>query len=109
MQKLRENQLSAKLAKCEFWLEEVAFLGHVISNGGVAVEPSKVKDVLKWEPPQTVSAIQSFLGMAGYYQRFIEGFSSIAKPMTALLEKGKEFIWLDKCQVSFEELKKRLT
>jgi len=89
LQKLRENQLSSKLAKCEFWLEEVSFLGHVISNGGVAVEPSKVKDVLKWGPPQIVSEIRSFLGMAGYYRRFIKGFSSIDKPTTALLEKGR--------------------
>jgi len=89
LQKLREHQLYAKLTKCEFWLKVVSFLGHVISNGGVAVSPSNVVDVLKWNPHQTVSEIRSFLGMAGYYRRFIEGFSSIAKPMTALLEKGK--------------------
>jgi len=89
LQKLREHQLYAKLTKCEFWLKVVSFLGHVISNGGVAVSASNVANVLKWNPPQTVSEIMSFLGMAGYYRRFIEGFSSIAKPMTALLEKGK--------------------
>ena len=66
-------------------------------------------DVLKWSPPQTVSEIMSFLGMVGYYRRFIEGFSSIAKPMTALLEKGRPFKWTDQCQARFEELKKRLT
>ena len=64
-------------------MKEVAFLGHVISNGGVVVDPSKVEDVSKWKPPQTVSEIWSFLGLAGYCQRFIKGFSSIAKPMTA--------------------------
>jgi len=101
--------LYAKLSKCELWLKEVAFLGHVISSGGVAVEPSKVKDVLEWEPPQTVSEIKSFLGMTGYYRRFIEGFSSIAKPMIALLEKAKEFKWTDQCQASFEELKRLIT
>jgi len=88
---------------------EVSFLGHVISNGGVAVSPKNVADVLKWSPPQTVGEIRSFLGMVGYYRRFIEGFSSIAKPMTALLEKGKPFKWNEQCQASFEELKKRLT
>ena len=98
----------AKLSKCELWLKEVAFLGHVISSG-VAIEPSKVKDVLEWEPPQTVSEIKSFLGMTGYYRRFIEGFSSIAKPMIALLEKAKEFKWTDQCQASFEELKRLIT
>jgi len=90
-------------------LKEVSFLGHVITDGGIAVDPSKVRDVLKWEPPQTVSEIRSFLGLAGYYRRFIEGFSKIVKPLTSLLEKGKEFVWSEECQASFEELKKRLT
>jgi len=109
LQKLWENQLYAKLSKCEFWLNEVSFLGHVITDGGIAVDPGKVRDVLDWEPPQTVSEIRSFLGLAGYYRRFIENFSKIAKPLTSLLEKGKDFKWTDDCQNSFEELKKRLT
>jgi hypothetical protein len=106
MQRLREHQLYAKLSKCEFWLKEVAFLGHVLSNGGVAVDPKKVNDVLSWNPPKDVSEIQSFLGMACYYRRFIEGFSRIAKPMTSLLEKDAKFIWTEACRNSFEELKK---
>ena len=85
------------------------FLGHVISNGGIAVDPSKVKDVLNWKPPTDVGEIRSFLGLARYYRRFIEGFSKLAKPMTALLEKNAKFVWFEKCQASFEELKKRLT
>jgi len=109
MQKLREHQLYAKFSKCEFWLKEVSFLGHVITDGGIKVDPGKVSDVLKWEPPQNVPQIRSFLGLAGYYRRFIEGFSKIVKPMTSLLEKGKEFKWDVACQQSFEELKKRLT
>ena len=109
LQKLREHQLYAKLSKCEFWLKEVSFLGHVISNGGVAMDPKKVSDVLSWNPPQDVSEVQSFLGMAGYYRRFIEGFSKIAKPMTSLLEKNAKFVWTEQCQASFKELKKRLT
>jgi hypothetical protein len=87
----------------------VSFLGHVISNGGVAVDPKKVRDVLNWNPPQDVGQILSFLGMAGYYHRFIEGFSKIAKPMTALLEKNATFVWSKECQESFEKLKKTLT
>jgi ribonuclease HI len=109
LQKLREHELYAKFSKCEFWLKEVSFLGHIITNGDIAVDPSKVSDVLKWEAPRTVSEIRSFLGLTGYYRRFIEGFSKIVKPLTTLLEKDREFKWTSSCQSSFEELKKRLT
>jgi hypothetical protein len=109
LEKLRSNQLYAKFSKCEFWLTEVIFLRHVISAGGIAVHPSKVKDVLNWMPPMNASKIRSFLGLAGYYHRFIKDFSKIAKPMTRLLEKNKDFDWTEECQVRFEELKKRLT
>jgi hypothetical protein len=88
LEKLRSNQLYAKFSKCEFWLTEVAFLGHVIS-----VDPGKVNDVLNWMPPTTISEIQSFLELAGYYRRFIKDFSKIAKPMMKLLEKNKAFEW----------------
>jgi hypothetical protein len=71
----------------------VPFLGHIISNGGISVDPTKVRGVVTWKIPSTVTEIQSFLGLAGYYRRFIEGFSKIAKPMTSLLEKGKVFNW----------------
>jgi hypothetical protein len=109
LQKLREHQLYTKFSKCDLWLKEVSFLGHIITDGGISVDPTKVSDVLKWEPPQTVKEIKSFLGLAGYYRRFIEGFCKIARPLTSLLEKDKEFKWTDACQTSFEELKKRLT
>jgi hypothetical protein len=91
LEKLRSNKLYAKFSKCEFWLTKVAFLGHVISAGGVSVDPGKVKDVLNWMPPTTASEIQSFLGLEGYYRRFIKDFSKIVKPMTKLLEKDKAF------------------
>jgi hypothetical protein len=109
LEKLRSNQLYAKFSKCEFWLIEVVFLGHIISAGGVSVDLGKVKDVLNWIPPATVSEIRSFLELAGYYRRFIKDFSKIVKPMTKLLEKNKAFEWTKECQASFEELKKRLT
>jgi hypothetical protein len=90
-------------------LKEASFLGHIITNGGIIVDPSKVQDVLNWNPPRNVPEIRSFLGLEGYYRRFIEGFSKIVKPLTSLLEKGKEFKWDGKCQACFEELKKKLT
>jgi hypothetical protein len=87
-------------------LDEVAFLGHVISKGGISVDPSKVQDVLSWNAPMSVSNIQSFLGLAGHYRRFIEGFSKISKPMNELLEEDKKFEWMPTCEASFHELKK---
>jgi hypothetical protein len=91
LEKLRSNQLYTKFSMCEFWLTKVTFLRHVISAGGVSVDPSKVKDVLHWMPPTNASEIQSFLGLASYYRRFIKDFTKIAKPMIRLLEKNKYF------------------
>nr|AAT69617.1 putative polyprotein [Oryza sativa Japonica Group] len=108
LEKLKEHQLYAKFSKCDFWLSEVKFLGHIISAQGVAVDPSNVESVTKWTPPKTVSQIRSFLGLAGYYRRFIENFSKIARPMTQLLKKDEKFKWSAECNQSFEELKKRL-
>jgi hypothetical protein len=101
--------LYVKLSKCEFWITQVAFLGHVMSKGGIYVDPSKVQDVLSWNASTSVDDIQSFLGLAGYYRRFIKEFSKISKPMTGLLEKDKKFEWTSACEGSFQELKKRLT
>jgi hypothetical protein len=109
LQKLLDHKLYAKLSKCEFWLKQVAFLGHVVSKGGISMDPSKVQDVLSWKAPMSVSDIQSFLGLAGYYRRFIEGFLKISKHMTELLEKDKQFKWTPTCESSFQELQKRLT
>ncbi|CAL1400329.1 unnamed protein product [Linum trigynum] len=109
LQILREKQLYAKFSKCEFWLKEVIFLGHVISGRGVEVDPKKVEAVVSWAPPKDVSELRSFLGMAGYYRRFVEGFSRIAAPLTKLLRKNTKYVWDESCQKSFDELKKRLT
>lgn len=109
LQVLKDKQLYAKLAKCEFWLGEVQFLGHVISSEGISVDPAKVAAVLQWEQPKTVTEIRSFLGLAGYYRRFIEGFSKIAGPLTQLTRKDHPFVWTEKCENSFQQLKKKLT
>jgi hypothetical protein len=109
LQKLRDNQLYAKFSKCGFLLKEVAFLGHIVTDGGIKVDPGKISEILNWKQPKDASKIRSFLGLAGYYRRFIEGFSKLVKPLTSLLEKGKEFKWDEACQNCFEELKKRLT
>jgi hypothetical protein len=77
LQKLLENRLYTKLSKCEFWMKQVAFLGHIISKGGISVDPSKVQDVLSWKAPTSVGNIRSFLGLSGYYRRFLERFSKI--------------------------------
>jgi hypothetical protein len=86
----------------------VPFIGHIISNGGISVDPTKVREIMAQKIPSSVTKIWSFLGLAGYYRRFIEGLSKIAKPMTSLLEKGKEFNWARECQDSFNQLKLRL-
>jgi hypothetical protein len=101
LQKLWEHRMYAKLSKCEFWMRQVAFLGHVISKGGITVDPSKVQDVLSWNAHSSVGDIQSFLALAGYYRRFIEGILKISKPMTELLEKDKKFEWTPACEASF--------
>jgi len=106
---LREKQLYAKLSKCEFWMDEVQFLGHVISTQGIVVDPAKVEAVVKWESPKSAIEIRSFVGLAGYYRRFIEGFSKIVAPLTQLIWKDQPFTWKDKCEESFQELKRRLT
>jgi hypothetical protein len=109
LRRLRAHQLYAKLSKCEFWLEKIAFLGHILTAEGIEVDPSKVEAVSKWKHPSNISEVRSFLGMAGYYRRFIKGFSSIARPMTELLKKDNKFVWTPKCEESIRIIKKKLT
>ncbi|WJZ87492.1 hypothetical protein VitviT2T_006866 [Vitis vinifera] len=105
---LRDKQLYAKLKKCEFWLDKVSFLGHVVTKDGISVNPGKVDVVANWSRPSTVTEIQSFLGLADYYRQFIEGFSKITLPLTKLTQKGVKFKWFDDYEHSFQELKNRL-
>ena len=95
----------AKFSKCEFWHLEVRFLVHVISSDGNAVDPSKVEAVLDWQPPTSVYEIRSFLGLAGYYRKFIQDFLRIATQLTYLTKKGVQFIWGTQYQEAFEILK----
>ncbi|XP_028063363.1 uncharacterized protein LOC114266638 [Camellia sinensis] len=109
LQTLREKKLYAKLKKCEFWLREVAFLGHVIMEEGVSVDPYKIEAIVKWPTPTNVTEVRSFMGLAGYYRRFIQDFSKIAVPLTQLTRKGVTFEWSEERESAFQELKTRLT
>jgi hypothetical protein len=106
LQRLRREKLYAKLDKCEFWLDSMSFLGHMISGEGVAVDPEKVKAVVEWTRPTSVFEIRSFLGLTGYYRCFIEGFLKLLEPLTALTRKNACFVWTDECEQSFQELKR---
>ena len=106
---LRQHHLYAKFSKCEFLLSRVGFLGHVVSAYGIYVDPQKVEAVANWEQPTTVTEVRSFLRLAGYYRRFIEGFSKIAGPLHCLTRKWVKFEWTDKCEESFQTLKEKLT
>jgi hypothetical protein len=108
LERLRREKLYAKLKKCEFWLDSVSFLEHVISGEGVAVDPEKVKAMVEWTTPTNMFEIWSFLGLIGYYRCFIEGFLKLSGPLTTLTRKNARFIWMDECEQCFQELKRRL-
>jgi hypothetical protein len=107
--RLRDHKLYAKFSKCEFWLKKVPFLGHILLENRVSVDPSKVQEVMDWKTPTIVSKVRSFLGLAGYYRCFIPDFSKIAKPMTSLLQKDHKFVWTEECEIAFHTLRKLLT
>ncbi|GKB21691.1 putative reverse transcriptase domain-containing protein [Tanacetum coccineum] len=104
---LKKEQLYAKFSKCDFWLESVQFIGHVINNKGVHVYPAKVEAIRNWSPPTTLTEVRQFLGLAGYYQRFIEGFSLISKPLTKLTQKNKSITVIEEDE-AFQTLKQKL-
>ena len=108
LETLRREKLYAKLSKCEFWMKSISYLGHVVSEEGISVDPNKVQAVKEWKAPRNVKEIKSFVGLAGYYRRFVKDFSKIAAPMTKLTRKGEKFVWTKECQEAFEELKNRL-
>ncbi|GJU20183.1 reverse transcriptase domain-containing protein [Tanacetum coccineum] len=105
---LRKEKLYAKFSKCDFWIRIVQFLGHLIDNQGLHVDPAKIEAVKNWTSPTTPTEIRQFLGLAGYYRRFIEGFSKIAKPLTKLTQKNKKYIWGEEQELAFQLLKQKL-
>ncbi|XP_062118053.1 uncharacterized mitochondrial protein AtMg00860-like [Humulus lupulus] len=109
MRTLRDHQLYAKKENCNFWMTEVKFLGHVISQEGITMDPAKIVSILQWERPKDVAEVRSFLGLVSYYCRFVENFSQISMPLTKLTRKDLKFVWDDNCKEAFRELKQRLT
>ncbi|GKB47305.1 putative reverse transcriptase domain-containing protein [Tanacetum coccineum] len=105
---LKKEKLYAKFSKCEFWIPKVQFLGHVIDSRGIHVDPAKIESIKDWESPKTPTKIRQFLGLAGYYRRFIEGFLKIAKSMTKLTQKGIKFDWGEKEENAFQLIKQKL-
>ena len=101
LQLLKEHKLYAKFSKCDFLLDKVHFLGHVVSKEGEYVDPVKIEAVSKWATPTGITEIKSFLGLAGCYRRFVEGFSTLVAPLMALTRKGKKYKWTEKCTKSF--------
>nr|GFA60385.1 putative reverse transcriptase domain-containing protein [Tanacetum cinerariifolium] len=108
LQILRQEKLYAKFSKCEFLLSSVAFLGHIVSAEGIMMDPAKVEAITKWPRPTSVTEVRSFLGLASFYRRFVEGFSCLASPLTKVMRKGEKFVCNEEREKSFEELKHRL-
>ncbi|GJY15232.1 putative reverse transcriptase domain-containing protein [Tanacetum coccineum] len=104
----RTMKLYAKFSKCDFWIRIVQFLGHLIDSQGLHVDPAKIEAVKNWTSPTTPTEVRQFLGLAGYYRRFIEGFSKIAKPLTKLTQKNKNYIWGEEQESAFQLLKQKL-
>ncbi|GJS38620.1 putative reverse transcriptase domain-containing protein [Tanacetum coccineum] len=105
---LRSEKLYAKFSKCDFWLDSVQFLGHVIDSSGVHVDPAKIEAIKNWAAPTTPTKVRQFLGLAGYYRRFIKEFSLISKPLTKLTQKNKPYVWGDDEEEAFQTLKLKL-
>ena len=109
LQKLREHKFYANLKKCEFMKQEIAFLGHIVGVNGIKVDPKKVQAVSDWEVPKDVHGVRSFLGLANYFRRFLQGFSKMVSPLTNLTKKTNQWEWTSECQEAFEWVKHALT
>jgi hypothetical protein len=109
LQVLREHQLYAKLIKCSFYQRKIHYLGHIISEEGIIVDLEKVEAIREWSTPRNIAEVRSFMGIVGYYRRFIPRFSKIAHPITSLQRKEKKIQWTEDCNKIFQRLKKLLT
>jgi hypothetical protein len=98
---LRKQQLYVKFKKCEFWLDNVTFLGHIVTKDGIGVDPSKVKVIVNWVQPSNAYEVRGFLGLVGYYRKFVEGFSKLSAPLTRLTRKNEKFQRTEECERSF--------
>ena len=103
LQELREHQLHAKFSKCDFFKDKIQYLGHVVTKEGISVDLEKIREIKEWPIPKDANDVRSFMGITRYYQRFIEGFSRIAKPINSLQKKGKKFKWIQKCEEIFKK------
>ena len=99
----------ARLRKCDFYRDRIQYLGYIISEEGISVDPEKIEAIMNWPTPRNVTDVRSFMGLAGYYRRFIEGFSKVAHSITSLQKKGIKFEWTPRCEESFQQLKNLLT
>ena len=104
-----DHQLFGKFSKCDLFKDKIQYLGHVVTKEGISMDPKKIKAIQYWPVPKDVTDVRSFMGITGYYRRFIEGFSRIANPITSLQKKGNKFDWNQKCEDSFKKLKTLLT
>ena len=109
LQLLRENQLYENMSKCEFYRDRIQYLGHIISEEGISVDPEKIEAIMSWPTPRNVTDVRYFMGLEGYYRRFIEGFSKVAHAITSLQNKGMKFEWTSRCEEIFQQLKNLLT
>ena len=98
-----------KMSKCDFYIDRIQYLGHIILEEGISVDPEKIEAIMNWPTPRNVTDVRSFMGLAGYYRRFIEGFSKVEHPITSFQNKGIKFEWTPMCEESFQELKNILT
>ncbi|XP_048611541.1 uncharacterized mitochondrial protein AtMg00860-like [Brassica napus] len=109
LERLREQKLFAKLSKCSFWQRSIGFLGHIVSDQSVSADPEKIKSIRDRPQPKNATEVRSFLGLAGYYRKFVKGFTSLAQPITQLTGKDVKFAWSEGCEESFSALKNMLT